>query len=445
MIGLKENFASVSLDQWLERLKKDLKSEDLHELNFKDQLEGIDYNAYSHHQLVKSQDLAPAEFPYTRGLSTNSNAWKNAFLITIKSAEEANEKALHVLMHGVDALIFEFDENPVDLNVLLKDIGLEHIHTTFFPKTIQQVNAILEGPGQKAKEAISIAIDLHENPLSAQLNELTDSVRTNQFPLLLADGFKIQQCGANIEQELSFILSSANEYLIVLINSGLTIDEAAACIHFRIGIGSNYFQEIAKIRALKLLWGNIVKQYDPKHACSFNCRITAQTGSLNKSAKDPYTNLLRQTTEVMSALAGGIDQIIVTPFDKDSRNGISSLSERMAINIPLILKEESYLHAVIDPAGGSYSVEDLTNTFSDKAWKHFQEMDDQGGIFNEACKTACLENVKTTAKKRVDQLKNKEKTLIGVNKFPSPSPEENSFGNYGSYLGLNMINFERDI
>jgi methylmalonyl-CoA mutase len=117
----------------------------------------------------------------------------------------------------------------------------------------------------------------------------------------------------------------------------------------------------------------------------------------------------------------------------------------MAINIPLILKEESYLHAVIDPAGGSYSVEDLTNAFSDKAWKHFQEMDDQGGIFNEACKTTYLENVKTTAKKRVDQLKNKEKTLIGVNKFPSPSPEENSFENYGSYLGLNMINFERDI
>jgi methylmalonyl-CoA mutase len=117
----------------------------------------------------------------------------------------------------------------------------------------------------------------------------------------------------------------------------------------------------------------------------------------------------------------------------------------MARNQQLILKEESYLHKVIDPAGGSYAIEDLTIKFSEKAWALFQSMDDNGGIFDKDCKDQFILGVKAIAEKRIEQIRSKGKTLIGVNKFQNPVPENNEFGNYGKYMGINMINFERDI
>lgn len=446
MIGLKEIFPSNSLDQWIERLKKDLKSEDLHELKLFDALEGIQFSSYGHQDLIETSATSPGQFPYTRGLRTESNSWKNAFYIKVVDEVESNEKALQMLMQGIDALIFELEKTNIDYNLLLKDIELQYIHTSFIPKTIEQVSAILSGPFKKAKEQISISIDLNDSiEFKKGTLHLIQSLKEEQLPIVLADGFKLQQCGANISQELAFLLSTGNEYLNILLNEGLTVDEAAAYIHFRIGIGSGYFQEIAKIRALRSLWANIIKQYNPKHACSYNCRITAQTGSMNKSVLDPNTNLLRQTTEAMSAVIGGVDQLVVLPFDIDSKNGATSLAERMAVNISLILKEESYLHAVIDPSGGSYTIEDLTNKFSDKAWGIFQSMDEKSGIFNDECCINFLNDVKSTAQKRIEQIRNKEKTLIGVNKFPNPTPENNSFSICEKYMGLSLINFERDI
>jgi methylmalonyl-CoA mutase len=446
MIGLKEIFPANTLEQWLDRLKKDLKSEDLHELNRIDSIEEIEVNSYGHKDLVDILPLSPGQFPYTRGLTIQSNSWKNAFYILVKDCKESNEKALEVLMKGVDALVFELTETSQDLDLLIKSIELPYIHMTFIPRNLEQLRWILNGPGKTSKSTISISIDLVEKEIFRnEFRTIAEQIKEHQLPIFLADGFKIQQCGASISQELAYLMACGNDYLQRLLNHGLTIDEAAACIHFRVGIGSGYFEEIAKIRALRLLWSNVVKQYDPIHSCSYNCRITAQTGSMNKSAKDPNTNLLRQTTEAMSATVGGIDQLVVLPFDFDTTKGSSTLSERMAINLSLILREESYLHAVIDPAGGSYTIEDLTDKLAEKAWLLFQDMDSEGGIIAPVCREKFIRQVKEKAVERMELVKNKTKTLIGVNKFPNPADEENSFENYGSYLGLTMINFERDI
>lgn len=446
MIGLKEIFPANTLEQWLDRLKKDLKSEDLHELKKIDSIEEIEVNSYGHQDLVDVLPLSPGQFPYTRGLTSQSNSWKNAFYIRVKDCKESNEKALEVLMKGIDALVFELTETSEDLDLLIKSIELPYIHTTFVPRNLDQLRWILNGPAKISKTTISISIDLVEEEIFRnELSGIAEQIKEDQLPIFLADGFKIQQCGASIPQELAYLIASGNDYLQQLLKNGLTIDVALACIHFRVGIGSGYFEEIAKIRALRLLWSNIVKQYDPIHSCSYNCRITAQTGSMNKSAKDPNTNLLRQTTEAMSAIVGGVDQLLVQPFDADTKNGTSTLSERMAINLSLILREESYLHAVIDPSGGSYTIEDLTDKLAEKAWLLFQDMDSEGGITASACREKFIRQVKEKAVARMELVKNKTKTLIGINKFPNPAPEENSFENYGSYLGLTMINFERDI
>ena len=161
---------------------------------------------------------------------------------------------------------------------------------------------------------------------------------------------------------------------------GLTIDEAAACLHFNVGVGSNYFYEIAKIRAIRILWSKIIETYGVSHACSYNTRITGIVGFTNKSLKDPYTNLLRQTTEAMSLAFAGVHAICVLPYDQASEKGATSLSTRMAVNIPLILQEESYLDKVIDPLSGSYTIEYLTNEIAEKAWNSFQEIENEGGI-----------------------------------------------------------------
>lgn len=446
MIGLKESFGTVSLDQWLNRLKKDLKSEDLHELIHFDAIEDIQFQSHYHNDLVRFEPQNPGDFPYKRSVKTSSNKWGNACAIQVVSESQANKKALDILMNGVDTLFFELNDKEVDLNVLLNGIGLEHIHTNFSIKNLAQFHEIVNGPGKTFNKNISINLDLLSNSdYSKQLPELAQLLKDKQFPFLLVDGYSLQQCGANITQELAFMISKGHEYLFRLMNEGLTIDEAAACIHFRVGIGSNYFCEIAKFRALRELWSQIVVQYNPLHTCSYTCKITAKTGLMNKSAKDPHTNLLRQTTEAMSAISGGCDIVQITPYDEQTADGTSTLAERMAINISLILKEESYMDIVIDPAGGSYTVEQLTEIFAKKAWEKFQAIEKNGGIFQGNILQMVLDEVKSLGLKRLEGIRNKEKTLIGINKYPNSEIIQNAMLPASKYLDLNFINFERDI
>ena len=443
MIGLKDTFPISSFEDWLTLLKKDLKSEDLHELHFHDEIEELDYAAYNHRDNSTVNPTVPGNFPYSRGLKLTDNSWKNAHRIIVDDEKAANEKALDVLMKGADALIFELQDN-YDLDKLLNGIGLEYIHTTFVVGNVRQIQHVLNGPAKKAPHNVSISAD----PLEIKGlfdGEIIEQLRTHQLPVFVANGYRIQQCGANIAQEIAFVLSVANESLYQLIRYGLTPDQAAACIHFHIGIGSNYFMEIAKVRALRSLWATIIKEYEPEHNCSYNTRITASIGTMNKSAKDPHTNLLRQTTEAMAAVLGGVEQLNVEAHDSATVNGSSSLAERMALNIPLILKEESFMDKVIDPAGGSYSVEELTAKVTEAAWTAFIEMDAQGGVMNDQVRSSFLEKVRATGQKRLAAVREGKRVVIGVNKFPNPNPESNSFKPETNYLGIPEIIFERDI
>jgi methylmalonyl-CoA mutase len=256
------------------------------------------------------------------------------------------------------------------------------------------------------------------------------------------NGFKLQQTGATTWQENAFCLNAGHEYILELMNDGFTIDEAAACVSFHIGIGSNYFYEIAKIRAFKQLWSKIIAAYHPEHACSHNCSITAVLGHLNKSLQDPHTNLLRQTTEAMSALSGGVDQIVILPYDFYSTTSASELSERMAVNIPLILKEESYFDIVIDPVGGSYSLEQLTEKIGRKTWSEFQRIEQDGGLLDESARDQFSTRVNTKRTARIEHFKNDKQLLIGINKYLNPEKIEQSWQTLPSYLGNEGLNFE---
>jgi methylmalonyl-CoA mutase len=447
MIELKKDFNPSSLPEWIEQLKKELKGDDFNKLLREDELEEIKYPTFSHAESNSISVEAPGKFPFTRGSKTKNNDWNNGYLLKVTDEKAANSKALEILLKGCDSLFFDLQEkNEVNWEILLNGIELQYIQTDFRLTTITQFLSIQKHFQNNFPTTLKFSVDFLQLDHSEQLfNALSEEMRSVQRPFCLIDGYSIQQTGATTWQEIAFILATGHEYLVKLIEKGFTIDEAAACIHFSTGIGSTYFYEIAKIRALKKAWSLIIKNYNPIHACSYNCSITAIIGFMNKSLKDPHTNLLRQTTEAMSAIAAGIETIIVMPYDAESISGTSILAERMALNISLILKEESYFEAVIDPLGGSYALEDLTEQIGAKSWALFQKLESLGGISSEITIHYLTSEINTKSEIRKNQIANSHKTLIGINKFINPLPEKNEFKIQADYLGLTKIVFERDL
>src|SRR5574343_1518502 len=424
MIGLKNEFQSSSLEDWIVQLKKDLKGEDFSVLLRNDKIEEIEYATFQHQESAHFSLQAPGQFPFTRGLNTKSNNWSNGFIIQVISEKESNTKALEVLFNGIQ---FEYIKTQIKLADPNQLNGLKAYFKNTIPSTISF-----------NQDSFDITDD------SKLFSELVYELKENQRFAIQINGFAIQQAGATTWQEIAYCLSQGHDSLSLLMENGLSIDQAAACIHFTVGIGSNYFFEISKIRALKQNWGSIIKAYQPNHNCSYNCVITAQVGFMNKSLKDPYTNLIRQTTETMAAASGGVDAIIVRTYDASSSNGSSNLSERMALNMSLILKEESYFNQVIDPLGGSYAIEDLTSKIARKSWELFQQLEKSGGLHQH--REAFIEQINQKAKLRLEEIQSTSKILIGVNKFPNPQEvKNNSFIAQKSAFGTETIHFETEL
>ena len=224
--------------------------------------------------------------------------------------------------------------------------------------------------------------------------------------------------GSTIVEELGFGLSVAHEYLVRLMEAGLTVDQAAKKIRFTFAVTSNYFMEMAKFRAARLLWANIVKQYEPACECSCKMFVHARTSAWNQTVYDPYVNMLRGTTEAMSAAIAGVHSLEVLPFDH-AYSTPTEFSERIARNQSLLLKHESHFDQVIDPAGGSYYIETLTKTIAEEAWKLFLELEDKGG-YVEAFKSGyVVERVKASAAAKDKAIATRRQILLGANQYPN--------------------------
>jgi methylmalonyl-CoA mutase len=216
-----------------------------------------------------------------------------------------------------------------------------------------------------------------------------------------------------------------------------------ANLHFTFGIGTDYLIEIAKFRAFRTLWAQLVREYKPIHVCNETTLITAKSGFVNKSLKDPYTNLLRQTTEAMSAVIGGADHLWIQPYNAQSIEGITDFTQRMATNISLLLKDESYLDKVIDAAGGSYAIEFLTDSLCQNTWDIYTEISNLGGILNDSAKAWFQKEVSKIAQNRINKIVDKSHILIGINKFPNPQQTETTWViDESLYFGLKALNLE---
>lgn len=448
MNKLFSDFPKVSKAEWEEKLIKELRGADFEEsLIRKNEIEEIIFPTYHHKSDILNSIEVPGSFPYTRGTKSIENNWNIASKIELDDELKANKKALDLLMSGSTALIFDLKKEMVDWNILFDTIGFEFIQTQLNVTSLEQYASLLTFFDSKEKCDILYRLNfISSSSLMASFDKIARLSTGKNLRFCHVNTFDLQQCGANISQEIGFALSYGHEYLIKLMNLGYTIDQAASSIHFSLGVGNNYFHEIAKIRAFRKLWSKVIKAYNPLRETSFMCHITSETGYMNKSLKDPYTNLLRQTTEAMSAITAGVDTLLINPYDSKSHIETNrDLSTRMAINISLVLKEESYFDKVIDPIGGSYSIENLTEIFAEKSWKSFQELDAKGGVFSLNAIDFLREKVNEKAKLRIDYIKSGKQMLIGVNKYPNPQNESNSWLKSESFLGMNKLIFERDI
>jgi methylmalonyl-CoA mutase len=438
-----EEFNNVSKSQWIEQLEKELKGKKLEDLLIKnDLIEELVLPSFFHQEDIQVIAEIAGKAPYKRGFYSELNDWSIIGEITVKNEEKANKEAFELFNLGYSALSFDLREKKeINFKNLFKEIEFQYIKLNLIIENTELISELKAYFENKVFQEITFSYNPLCKDSKIEKSNLIDFDRglTRNFEV---DAYSIQQAGANCSQELAFALSLGHEYLSQQIEAGRAVDEALVNIHFSMGVGSNFFLEIAKFRALRVLWSKISRSYKPKHICNETALVSAKTGFLNKSLRDPYTNLLRQTTEVISAVLGGVSQINNQAYDALSDRVENDFTKRMASNISLILKEESYFDKVLDAVGGSYVIESLTEELANKAWSLFQENEKSPEILSDDFIT----NIKKTSTIRVDMLKSNKKTLIGVNKFLNPDKTELNWKlKQDNYFGLEQLILEKEI
>ena len=385
---------------------------------------------------LKTTDSLPGEYPFVRGTKTN-NDWYIRQEIEVCCPKGANEKALDILGKGVTSLGFKLKEelDAEGLKTLLAGIDLAKVEINFDccpNKALQLAKDLVEvvkAAGAADTFTGSIGFDPFRRLLKhgkdfpkdikALAAEIVKAVAdVKNLRVLAVNTDKLCNAGAYIYQELGYALSWGNEWLSQLTDAGVDATEAAKRIKFNMGISTNYFMEIAKFRAARMLWAQIVKQYEPKCDCACKMNVHATTSEFNQTIFDAYVNLLRSQTESMSAALAGVDSITVTPFDKQYKNP-DDFSERLARNQQLLLKEESHLDKIVDPAGGSYYVETLTVSIANEAWKLFLATEEQGGFYAALKAGEVQKAVNESSDKRHTDVARRKESLLGTNQFPN--------------------------
>jgi methylmalonyl-CoA mutase len=229
---------------------------------------------------------------------------------------------------------------------------------------------------------------------------------------------QLHEDGATAVQELGYALADGVERLAALADQHRSVDLAAREIEFVFAAGSAFFFEIAKLRAARLLWARVVAEFQPENEAACLMHIQVRTSRRNKSVYDRYTNLLRATTEALSAAIGGCDKLTVEPFGFD---------EHLASNVQRILREEAHVEVPADPAGGAYLIEVLTDSLAREAWKLFQQVEAAGGYSAEVASGAIAKAVAQSRADREKALALRKKTLVGVNNYPNLMEKQPEF------------------
>ncbi len=435
------DFTAPTRQEWRDKIEVDLKGADYQKKMVWRTNEGFSMEPFYRKEDVDKLPLVnalPGEFPFVRGNKKQDNQWYVRQNIVADDPKAANEKALDILNRGVNSLGFRIPGEKVSreyIETLLDGILLDCVEVSY--RTCQRhvleltdiLLAYFEEKGYK-KDALVGGIGF--DPIERMLMKGKDtSFLLPQMPQLVKklEDYPGLRCvmvhsdflcnsGAYVYQELGYALAWGKEYLEEMVEAGVPVDLAAKKIKFYMGIGGNYFMEIAKFRAARMLWAQIVKQYEPKCDCACQMCINASTTTYNQTLFDSYVNMLRSQTEAMSAALAGIHSMVVTPFDAPYEVP-TDFAERIARNQQLLLKEECHFDKIVDVSGGSYFVEELTTAIAKEGWKLFLSVEDEGGFLAAVKAGTVQQTINDTNVARHANAGKRKEFLLGTNQFPN--------------------------
>jgi methylmalonyl-CoA mutase len=431
-----DEFPPVPTEAWEEKIQAGLNEGDYERKLIWHTPDGYHLKPY-----YRTEDLKDSD-PFIYPSKTENNTWLIRQDLLVVDVQTANRDALDIIEKGVSSIGFDLTSldriREADLKALLNEVPLQKtpvnfilresycdvldylhrhvIHAGIDPQTIRgsitfDPLGTLASTGNFSRDMIT---DFSEQ------TECLEFVKENLsgFRIIHVGGNLFHDAGASVTQVLAFTLAQGNEYLAQLSELGTQPGEILPYMQFQFSAGPSYFMEIAKLRAARLLWSKIVEAWPAEAAQNETMFIHTNTSAWNQTVYDPYVNMLRGTTEAMSAVIGGADSLTVRAYDAAFRL-TDNFSNRVARNTQVVLKEEAYLDKVIDPAAGSYYIEKLTATLSEGAWELFRQVEEKGG-FHKSLMDGFIQNaVRESAESRTKNLATRRNIMVGINQYPN--------------------------
>ena len=405
--NLFDAFEPVSSKQWKQQIQYELKGADYNDTLVWESLEGIKVKPFYHND--------ESEVKYT--LKENAKSFEILQNIYVHDVALSNKRALDTLNRGAESIRFTIENENVVIANLMQNLPFKNTSYFFYLPflSIDFVNKINDYASKNNAKCF-IQVDpigqltsdgnWFEN-LDKDFDKLNTIPAKTTVPFITINGGIYQNAGANMVQQLAYTLAHVNEYFnrIKSINLPITIEVA---------VGTNYFFEIAKLRALRLLFNTLAKEYNH----NLDCHIIATPTKRNKTLYDYNVNMLRTTTECMSAILGGADAVANLPYDslyhKDNEFG-----DRIARNQLLVLKHESYFDKVNNAADGAYYIESLTEQLAEKALLLFKEIEEKGGFITQLIEGNIQKKISESATKEQELFDTGKEVLLGTNKYPN--------------------------
>ena len=402
-----EEFTNISSKEWKQKIQVELKGADYNDTLVWESLEGIKVKPFYHND----------EFENNVVVETKNTTFQILQDIYVHDVEKSNTKAKDVLNRGAETIRFTLENENISIEKLMQNLPLENVNYSFsLPFLSIDFVQKLETFALQNKAHFTIQLDpighlvkdgnWFEN-LDKDFDQLNTINQKNKLPFLSIDTTSYQNAGANMVQQLAYALAHVNEYFN-------RIDSINQPITFEVAVGSNYFFEIAKLRALRMLFNTLASAYNHK----LDCKLVAFPTKRNKTIYDYNVNMLRTTTECMSAILGGANEVSNLPYDaiyhKDNEFG-----DRISRNQLLVLKNESYFDKVDNPADGAYYIETLTEQLAEKALALFKDIEANGGFITQLIEGTIQRKIKESGDKEQELFDSGKEVLLGTNKYPN--------------------------
>lgn len=436
--NLFSEFPGISKKEWKDKTISDLKGADFDKKLVWRTLEGFDLQPYytsedleNLHYLTKFQ----GSMLNIEDGSQGPRFWVNREKIVVSDAVSANRAAIEGLNSGADGLIFDLTgKENVDIKKLLNNILPLHCSVSFIADrdAARLIKGYFTYESENHIETSQLFGSLNYDPIRNLtlkgamardgFNVLKDIIQitdvADRFFGLTVNGSQFQNAGSALSQELAFSLSVAVEYIDRLGALGIEPEKVIRNLEFSMSIGTDYFLEIAKLRALRVLFYKIAETYGLKDYDPGDLSIHSISSRWTKTIYDPYVNMLRNTTEAMSAIIGGCNSITNSPYNENFEP-VTAFSKRISRNVSNMLKEESYFDKVVDPAAGSYYIENITDQMIKKAWEIFQNVENEGGFIKSFEGGKIQQQIKEVYEKRMKLASQRREIFVGTNQYPN--------------------------